>query len=336
MQIDTRPVLAGMLLSLAACGGGGGSGSSPDTPPADGTVTVPTAIRAEPASAGSQLTADNYASFAGPLARAVLNATGDSLVGTTLGNGSVGTASAAARAGAQSARHGADGRARPEAIATETSPCTNGGSLTVSANDADGNSILSIGDALTLTADHCVISLGATPTDGGFTITIKAIELDSGNNATALDGTGGLNAFSVGSDAHLSGSFELWAKQESASSKLLRLSYANVSSVFGSDTVLYNFDIDTTVTGNSATYAMNGNFWVSGQAYKMVQKTAFPVTTSDEPTAGAITLQDVSGATLQLTARSGGLLDFAFFPPGSTTPSSTLTDQTWDSFRSAP
>ncbi len=328
----------GLVLTCGGCGGGGGSSSDGGgtTPPASGTVVVPTAIRSVPASTGSLLTASNYVDFAGPLARAVLSSTGDSLVGTTLGNGNVGAADAQRRSGAASTTVREALLVRPAATATNTVACTNGGTLTVTADDADGNSVLSIGDVLTLTASDCVISLGESPTDGGFTLTVAAIDLDASNNATGLDGKGTLAAFSVGSDATLAGDFELWAKQASSTLKQLRLSYGDVTSVFGSESLHYQFDIDTTVTTTGTTYAMNGGIVVSGQTYKLVQTTAFSVSDSDAPASGVVTLQDASGDKLTLTARAGGLLDFAFYPPGSTTPSATLPDQTWDSFRTAP
>ena len=66
-----RWIALSFLVTLAACGGGS-SGSSNNAPPTG--VQVPQGTRSGAPTASSNITEANYASFAGPLARAVLSA----------------------------------------------------------------------------------------------------------------------------------------------------------------------------------------------------------------------------------------------------------------------
>jgi hypothetical protein len=326
-------------VALAGCGGGGGDAAAPAS-----SVQMPTTVRSEAATPNSDINAGNFGVFVGPLARAVLSATGDSLVGNTLGGSATPAAatSAAARTrlglspigGTYSGEFPGERRMTPAAFGSQTQTCPLSGTLTVVAFDADNNSVLGPGDSVTLTASNCVLALGGPASNGGFTLTINAIDLDNKQNATALDAAGSFARFSIGSVSTLNGSFRFWSKQDSSASRRQRLSYQGVASSFGTEAVAYNFDISVSTGPSGAAYAMDGAVSVLGQAYKLVQQSPFSLTSNGDPGAGSIMLKDVAGDTLQLSAKAGGLVDFLFFPSGSAVPSATLLDQSWSTYRS--
>lgn len=325
-----RDRLAALILplALAACGGGAGPAG----------VVIPQDVRDEPASAGSDVSVANYASFAAPAARLVLGATGDSLTGVF----AAGRESPAGLSGTRP--HGLLPRAlaqaaaslsreRPQATSTQTQACDVFGTMTAMVDDVDGNQRLSAGDAMTVTVDHCVVVAGDPPLSGTFSLTVNAVELDGNLHPTAIDASGRFDAFTIGSVASLNGAFRLWYRQDTATSQRLRLSFKDVDSAVLDQSARYNVDVVATTSAAGGSYAIDGALGLGGQTYKIVQGPApFGVPASGNvPNAGTLDLKDAAGDAMRLTAKANELVGIGFVPAGSQAQTAALADQLWSS-----
>ena len=316
-------------LALVACGGGGGSGTA--------GVVIPEGVRDLPASTGSNISADNYASFATPAARLVLGASGSSLVGMlAAGRESPAALAGDARRGllARALAQGAAtlGRERPQATGTQTQACDVSGTMTVSADDADTNQRLSAGDSVFVSVNQCTFVAGDPPLNGTFSMFVNAVELDGNLDPTAIDTNGDFAGFTVGSVASLDGAFHLWYRQDSATSERMRLSFDRVNSTVAGQTARYNVDMVATASATGASYAIDGSIDLDGETYKVVQGPPFTVPAGSAlPSVGALDLKDAVGDTMRLEARAGNLAGVGFVPAGSGTPMVSLPDQPWSS-----
>lgn len=327
----------GAALLVTACGGGGG-----DAPPP--RVEVPAGVRSVAASAGSDLNAGNFQASAGTLARVVMGATGNSLVGDGIAGSReqpLAAATSAARwlGGWQSwvsmASRGmapSSTRERPAATGTVTEPCPAGGTLTVFVDDADNNAKLSAGDRLGFTAANCRFDTVTPPANGSFELTVNVVELDANDEPTAIDASGRFVAFGIGTVASLDGSFRLWSRPESATSERMRISYGNVTATRLNETVVYNVDIYAVVTATGGAYAVDGGLGIGGQVYSVVQGDVFAVNAAGVPSSGSLRLRDAAGDAVLLRARSAVKVDFDFTPAGSVVPTLQWLDRDWSEF----
>ncbi len=303
------------LASLVACGGGGNS----DAPAG---VQVPQGARGGSASAGSSISADNYASFAGPLARAVMGAMDPSVPG--ISNGRDTPQSRNHRMAVQGQRwvHLALGTAssREQALATTILPsrCLSG-SIRISLDDADNSGKLSAGDRISITANGCVVELGQPATTGSLGFTINAIELNSSDDPIALDVTITFSGFEEEGFGVLSGSVRLWFRGDGLSGEQLRVSYSSTSVSEQGDRLAYDFDVVGDSRGSDGRFDMSGTFVIGGEGYAMTS-TTFAFSGGSQPTTGSVTLRDFLGNTVTLRAKSNGTFDLEFRPFGAPFP----------------
>lgn len=167
-------VCAGMLASLAACGGGGGD--SPSQPGAD-KVTITSANQDEVvrASLSAGMSVSLAQSRAGGVSPAGIADRAHALGGV------VQRAMAAARV----PRRGiASAAARPSISASDTEPCGAGGTITVSIDDKDGNNVISGGDVVTASFAQCKDS-ATSAINGAISITLAGTPTATQLAATA-------------------------------------------------------------------------------------------------------------------------------------------------------
>jgi hypothetical protein len=294
---------AGLFL-LAACGGGSG----------DDGVQVPQGTRSGAATQGSNISASNYSSFAGPLARAVLR-TGDGQVPGISGGREAPQARATpsalqAQRWVRLALAHASSREQLLATTTRTVPCLSG-SLRITADDDDNNGKLSAGDRISITANACISELGQPSSTGSLAFTINAVELDGRDNATALDVTITFSGFEEDGFGSLSGSVRIWFKEDGSGGERLRVSYRAAALTADGDSLAYDFDITGGSGANGGgTFDMNGAFVIGGDGYAM-SSTTFQFSAGSHPTTGSVTLRDFLGNTVTLRAR-GDTFDLEF------------------------
>lgn len=325
---------------LAGCGGGGGD----DGPPG---VEVPTATRTVAASAGSDANADNLLTLGGWLARSVMSVSGDDAFDITRTRespqrrpvaGSAVTVPLHARMVLASVRLAAPSvaaREQPLAVASETLPCENGGSITFTVDDADNNEKLSGGDSVTLSATNCVLETGLPATDGDLGLVINAVELDSDQMPTALDASATFTAFAVDDYGTYDGAMRLWTKPEGANERS-RVSYRDTRVTTENGTVVFNFDVYGLGDGVSSTFDLNGGLTIEGQTYSVVSSGVMTAVGTNPPASGLLQLRDFARDAAQLTAKSVTTFDLAFLPVGATVPTASLPGLFWSDYVEAP
>jgi hypothetical protein len=328
--------LVAALTLLAGCGGGGGS-----TP----VVVVPTGPRVVAASAGADLTAANYAATSAPLVRAVLNAAGNQLLDVTGGTRespqSARTGDAVVRLAASPAflvrwvlgQVPRAARERPAAVSSESVDCPYGGSMLLTFDDADNDQQVSAGDTLSILATACVAEFGLPPVDGGFSMTVNVVELDSQGAAVALDVSGAFTQFTVQGYGSMDGAFRVWSKPESASTEHLRVRYLKTTVTEVTGTVVYDLDVDALNTATGGSLELSGGIGLGGQVYAVTPVTRFDYTTGQAPASGVLRLGDGVGDSVQLNAVDAVQLQLAFFLAGSSTPAATSGPLLWDDYR---
>lgn len=305
-----------LLVTLVACGGGGG-GEGPSG------VQIPQGARGGTASASSNINEANYASFAGPLARAVMSAGGADVPG--LSSGRDAPQSRADRLTLQGQRWtrlalGAVA-SREQALATTSLParCLSG-SIRVSLDDADNNGKLSAGDSLSIVVNACVAEFGQPASTGSLGLAINAIELDGRDDPTALDVTISFSGFEEEGFGTLSGAVRLWFKDDASGGQQLRVSYSATAVSERGDGLAYDFDISggSGSSGDGA-FDMNGTFVIGGAGYAMTSTTLRFNAGASHPASGSVTLRDFLGNTVTLRAR-GDSFDLEFRPFGAPLP----------------
>jgi hypothetical protein len=325
------------LATLAACGGGGGG-----PPP----VEVPSGVRSATPSAGADVRADNVETLAPPLVRALLFGGSGDLLDPTGGGGAAPQAAGSGRdAGARRLlttmgatlqawlRHlPVSGRRQALAVSEETLACGVSGTLRVSFDDADNDQALSAGDSIGFFADACVDDPALPATSGGFTMRIHAVALDSAGDPVALDVSASFQDFGVAGYGTMNGAFRLWARQETAASTRLRLSFLATTVADPAGAVTYDFDVDALANAQSGSFEIGGGLVLGGQTYALSSpaRIGFPV--GLPPSTGELRLADAAGDTLRVVPRSAHTFDLQFWPAGATAPLVTLPDRRWDDY----
>ena len=317
------PVFA---LLLAACGGGGGGGSA--------AVVVPTAVRSGSASAGSDATLINAATFAGVMARAVMSGADDTVPGVS---GTRESPQSRTVRGALSSRWvgvalAASARAQAQATSAPVN-CPGGGTLTVTVNDADNNQKLSAGDSASLVFSACVIEAGLPAATGSLSFVVNAVELDVNDEPTALDASITLAGFAEAGFGSLSGSFRIWFKDESLTSTRQRVSYLATAVIEQAQNLGYDFDVYGVFGNTGGTFDINGAITIGGNAYALITPTPFTHTAGALPSAGVLVLRDVAGDQVILRARSATTFDLEFQGAGAAAATPVLTGVAWASYR---
>lgn len=323
---------------LAACGGGGGGGGEPIP-----LVVVPSGPRVVAASAGSDVSAANYVLLAEPMVRAVLSGGSNALLDPT------GAERATPQAAAVASRIEAPtlvgrtmlawlqrlpdpARKRALAVSSETLACSFGGFVTVTFDDADNNSQVSAGDSIGMSAQSCIEDPSLPAVNGGFTMLVNAVELNSQDEPTALDVSANFQAFELSGYGTMNGSFRLWTRPETAASTRLRLSYLGTTVVEPSGTMVYDIDIDGLANVSSGSFEISGGLGIGGQTYAVATGSRFNYAVGAAPSSGNASLRDAAGDAVRLVARSAETLDLEFWPAGSGTPTAAQTGLFWIDF----
>jgi hypothetical protein len=305
---------------LAACGGGG------DGAPAG--VTIPTDTRSVSASTGADITAANYSTLAGPLARAVVNG---SSTESPLAAGNPQSALAIGALARRAALGVVPGRESALAVHNSSMACPAGGSITTSYNDADNSQTLSGGDTFSMSLTNCVYTAGDAPLSGTLvSMTVHAVELNAQQEATAMDMSLTLYAIDDPTFGGMSGTYRIWFREEGTSTQM-RVRYEMTQALDDDATVYYDFDIYGTFTDTSGSFTINGGLRVNGQTYSLVSGLSFSYSANANPSAGYVTLSDAAGDRLVLRARTSTTVDLEFYAAGATTPTATQTNVAWSS-----
>jgi hypothetical protein len=303
------------LATLVACGGGG-------TSDAPAGVQVPQGARSGSASAGSNISATNYANFAGPLARAVMSAMNPSVPGISSGRDTPQSRNhRMAVQGQRWVRLARDAMSsREQALATTILPsrCLSG-SIRITLDDADNSGKLSAGDSISITANGCIAELGQPATSGSLGLAINAIELDGRDEPIAIDVTITFSGFEEEGFGVLSGSVRLWFKGDGLSGEQLRVSYSSTAVSEQGDRLAYDFDVVGDSLGSDGSFDMSGTFVIDGEDYAMTS-TTFRFSGGSQPTTGSVTLRDFLGNTVTLRAKSNDTFDLEFRPFGAPFP----------------
>jgi hypothetical protein len=338
----SKLALAITALALAGCGGGGGGDNS------NSVVVVPAGARSVAASTGSDVNADRLATLGGWLARAVLSASGDgafSIAAARENTQALGASLNRARTGAllharvlrAALQRGAEQMAAREAAAairTETQACLNGGSISVTGNDADDNNKLTAGDSLTAVLTNCVLDSGLPATSGTLQLTVNAVELDSNSEVSALDASAAVTNFDIVGYGSFTGAMRLWGKLEAGGDRT-RVSYRATSVRYAGTPLVFDFDVygigDTTTN-----FDLNGGIGIDGQTYALLGGDVFSAVESDPPSIGSMRLVDAAGDAIKLTARSASTFDLEFIPAGGGAATATLPGLNWADYLGPP
>lgn len=160
------------MLSLIACGGGGGDAGTP----------------ALPAAGALALSSSNYVAAVQAVlgASAYLEDSGRLVVAAQTSQTGASLRAALAQVEGVAARFARVPKLVAGAVSSATEGCTGGGVVNITANDANGNNSLDVGDSLSLSFVGCIES-GVT-LNGGIDITISALTgvFESSNYSATL------------------------------------------------------------------------------------------------------------------------------------------------------
>jgi hypothetical protein len=330
---NLRPhLIVGVLVSgmLAACGGGGGDGPPP--------ITVSVAPRVEAASAGSDITVANYRAFAPALAQTVLTGTESSFIGAEVGYGASPTAATPLRRLGAGLFGGTPGRKTALDGCTGsgcTTPCPYGGSAVEVDNDSNGNGAWDPGESWSLTFSNC----GLAPTmivDGKVEYVLNRGEFDADGSPTAADVSATFTNMTENTLATLNGAFRFVEKEcNEGLCGHKRISFSDATATHAGQTVVLRLDV-LQEHGLAPTTEISGALGVGGQFYSLKPMTGerFVIpSTGALPNSGRMQMQDAAGDALEIKSQSAGLVDFLFYPNGSSTASDTWLNQPWSSFQ---
>ena len=331
-SIASRSILSLLFAaSVVACGGGG------DSRP---TVSFPSGTRTGVASAGADMTVANFPTLSADAVEALLSTLGgDQALSQPLGAGRARAAALGRWAATQSASRLTTG-ARAKAMAVlppETLACSNypSGYITLTANDADNNAVLSAGDSATIDFVNCIEPAGSPAIDGSFTMVFNVLELDAQQQPTAFDASVMMNALTVQGLGSLDGSARLWvAPVPGGERSFVRYTdmVSRTSTPGGEKVAVLNFDVDATVAATTLS-RINGSVQLGSDIYVIAQIAAFD-TTAGDPSSGQLRFTDVQGDRLLITAQ-GTVVDRDFFLVGNNTatPDISIIGTPWATFK---
>lgn len=320
----------GMALTLAACGGGGGGGGSTSS----SSTVVPTAVIS---SSNQNYVAQDTASAAfTPLTGS------QTITGAQVSDESA-LFVAVRKQIDQLPAYMQAAVANPVAagaINSQTLACTGGGSLLVSANDADNSSSLTPGDVLSITANSCRDELGTL--SGTVSFTFNALSGDLTTNYYTASMTLSYSAFTLtapGYSSYANGSMTLAIDSNGAYTAGASVSAPSltVSGSYGGSSrtrtltnyvASYRRAPDTTYTSHT-TYTFSGSVTSSAfgsQTISFETTTPFVVYgTQVYPTTGSLTITGASNTRLRLTALSNTQVQEELDADGNGTYESTTT-----------
>lgn len=310
MRAHKTVALAAMALALAACGGGGGGGSSDDTP-------------AGPQAATADISGANYTDSADGAAAATTSGLRNLALftdGSVVAGAAAGRATAAA-GGAQRLAMGkllsrnqtqTSGRAQALAVFSDSEPCSDGGSLLFTFNEADPTTTTP-GDSVTVTTQNCVE--GGVPVVGGFKLTVS----DYAETQTQVRVSFRLALDDFGApELNFNGTVAI-KLLESADTFTVQLAHHGVTAsgaatapVRWYHTVAYALDVGS----GSESVSFSGFVGVDGGFVRLDQLSPF-VLTAGQPGGGELQISGANGGRVIIVA-GATRFDYEFYAAGNT------------------
>lgn len=193
----------------------------------------------------------------------------------------------------------ASNKVRAAAVIRETELCSGGGSLLITADDADNNEDLSAGDTVTIDANNCVAELGQSATNGRIVLRVNAVQLTGAGDVA----TGSFSLTFVGFSS--AGSSLNGAVDVSLDNQFSRIQYRNVSASYQGATVAFDFTRSESRANGGVSAA--GNLVVNGSSYLL-----------STPAVLLPGSRYFSSGTLRVADRSGGYADVVMSVTGYT------------------
>lgn len=310
MRAHKTVALAAMALALAACGGGGGGGGSSDDTPEG------------PQAATADISGVNYTRSADGAAAATTSGLGNLALFT--GGGVVAgaaTGRAAAAGGAPRLAMGkllsrneaqASGRAHALAVFSDSEPCSDGGSLLFTLNEADPDTTTP-GDSVTVTAQNCVE--GGVPIVGGFKLTVS--DYAETQTQVTVSFLLALDDFGV-PELNFNGKVAVKLR-DSTDSFTVRLAHQGVTAsgtavapVQWYHTVAYSLDVGS----GRETVSFSGFVGVNGGFVRLDQLSPF-VLTAGQPGGGELQITGANGGRVIIVA-GATRFDYEFYAASNT------------------
>jgi hypothetical protein len=313
------------VAALSGCGGGGG-----DPAPAQPPATAITLENANAVAARGYETADGL--FQG------IDAAAAQLKGADAprsGSGvSVVRLSLKSMRWALSADGAPGSGPLPKAVRTVTEPCPSGGSITVVANDADGDGAPSAGDSASLSFDRCAAA--SVVMEGTLSFVVQAYTRSaSSDSASATFTYGNLRATEGGVVSTIDGDLTMGATISNVSPFVtdVTVSGGRMDVSEGGETrslTGYSGRATFDDTNRTFTYAVSGS--VSGSGLPGTLTLSTPVAVSGaydaNPTAGVLVVAGAGGASVRLAAAPPTGVEVSVDTDGDGAPESTRT-LTW-------
>jgi hypothetical protein len=204
-------------------------------------------------------------------------------------------------------------------VQSQTENCAGGGTLTISANDANGNRLVDAGDSVSLTAANC--SFEGQLLNGQLTLTINSLTGNPDHYPYSLSVTLGFNNLTTQSSSLRTvgnGSLALSIKANAASNQslALRTSSLSLSSTYGSTTyskTLTGYDTSVelrpagsglTTTTTSVTGTLSSSAFESKTISIATTAPFVRASTQAYPGSGQLVITGAAGAKVRLTATS--------------------------------
>lgn len=309
------------VLALSGCSGGGGGGETPQAPPAAITTTNATSIAS--AVLGASLDGGDLGSFAAFGSFAVPAASPKSAriqsVVTETENAQVGALLKHAQSVAQAT------------IPPETTPCTGGGTVTVSGNIASPGA-LSAND--TIVSDFASCIEGDTTVTGRFSMRVTTFsgDLASGTFTLGVDVTLASFQVTVGGDAAtVSGSIAISIGATAGGTVTVTVTSSSISVTEGGAThTLTQYSSTRTLSAGSFTLDVHGALTSTDFSGSVTFSTTTLLQGTDGAFAfvGQLVITGANGATIKVTALDGTLVRIEVDTNGDGVVDATI-DTTW-------
>lgn len=300
--------LLATVAALYACGGGGGSSTADSTP----TVTPTAALNSSNQDLAAQ---DTSTSSFMPLLGA------KTLTGAQTTDESV-LFNIAREQMDKLSIYMADAKANSTlvgAVQSQIVACSNGGSLTVSATDADNNGAISAGDSVTISSNNCIESSGALSGSLGFVVnntigTFNSLNFSAGLTMIFSNFSVAKSQFSANVNGNLT--FSIVASGLNATSATVSTPSLAVSGTYGGTTrtrSLANYSATFARTPSPTytyvtSYTLNGfltSSSLSSQAISFATPTPIVTRYTDYyPSSGVLLITGGNNSKIRVTAMS--------------------------------
>ncbi len=288
---------------LAACGGGGDSGNSNNAGGNSSNSIAPAVV----------LTKDNYVEVAqeGLTSQAFLLKNSSLPMG-----GANNQTERLAQIGqdflpSAQTRFGKASSMAVKSVQSESMPCDGGGSMTITANDRNGNQLLDSGDALTFTANQC--RENGVLLSGSLVITVQRLQGNLDSYPYALDATVSYQQLTASSGQEQivgNGDVTLSVDARNYNIQNLSLKTSQFSAAYRRGTqsftqTLQNYEASLKETSSTDTTAVNGTVTSTGfgtQSVKVQTLTPFVRSSGAYPSSGQALFTGANKATVRATA----------------------------------